>query len=193
MLVLAAVPAMPDGRGSLTLVSLIYLWKRGFARAHRTPLATGLRIQGPGELCSVTPARQYRRKRKGGAKGQEKAGAECGEGNHVHEPPSPHSVSTFFPAFLHHPFNIIRWKARWKVWLARLRSANIFLQGIYNCTIEEEPFSPSKIYCSVIFIHSRVKTVQLFVINNIFQLYCNFILRLYMPQMQQLEYMLRKH
>ena len=37
-----------DRSGSLTLVSLVYLWKRVFARAHRTPLATGLRIQGPG-------------------------------------------------------------------------------------------------------------------------------------------------
>ena len=117
-----------------------YLWKRGFARAHQTPLATGLRIQGPGELHSVTLARQYRRKTES---------------------------------------------------LRRSRSANIFLQGIYNCIIEEEPFAPVKyIYCSV---HSRVRTVQLFVINNIFQLCCNFILRLYVPQMQQLEYMLRKH
>ena len=66
-----------------------------------------------------------------------------------------------------------------------------------NCAIEEEPLSSSKRYCSVIFIHSRVKTVQLFVINNIFTIlqlhvYCNFILRLYVPQMQQLEYTLIK-
>ena len=54
------------------------------------------------------------------------------------------------------------------------RSANIFLQGII-ALLKKNPSAPVK-YCSVIFIHSRVK--QLFVINSILQLYCKFILRL---------------
>ena len=53
-----------DGSGSLTLVSLIYLWKRVFAQAHRTPLATGLRTQGPGVMFRNTSKTIIEGKRK---------------------------------------------------------------------------------------------------------------------------------
>ena len=77
-----------------------------------------------------------------------------------------------------------KWKAR--------RDPGVLTFFCRLCAIEEEPFSSAPVKYIVqlfLFIAEWIKTVWS---TYILQLYCNFILSLYVSQMQQLKYTLRK-